>query len=98
MSGTSKILPGTGRGTAEGGGGGSPPALRLAERPLRHAFGAPPPRPWEDLASDFPGLWNPDGTRWHYLDTAATSQKPQTVIDATTRALGKDYATVHRGV
>ena len=50
------------------------------------------------LARDFPGLWNPDGTRWHYLDTAATAQKPQAVIDATIRALGADYATVHRGV
>jgi cysteine desulfurase/selenocysteine lyase len=47
---------------------------------------------------DFPGLLNPDGTRWHYLDTAATAQKPQAVIDAVTRAIGADYATVHRGV
>jgi cysteine desulfurase / selenocysteine lyase len=44
--------------------------------------------------SDFPGLAN----NWHYLDTAATSQKPQAVIDAVTRAIGADYATVHRGV
>ncbi|MCC6927207.1 MAG: cysteine desulfurase [Novosphingobium sp.] len=35
---------------------------------------------------------------WHYLDTAATAQKPQAVIDATVRAMGADYATVHRGV
>ena len=48
--------------------------------------------------SDFPGLLTADGKPWHYLDTAATSQKPQTVIDAVTRALGADYATVHRGV
>ena len=47
---------------------------------------------------DFPGLMNPDGSAWHYLDTAATAQKPQAVIDATGRALGEDYATVHRGV
>ncbi|MBA4354983.1 MAG: cysteine desulfurase, partial [Novosphingobium sp.] len=46
----------------------------------------------------WPGLVNPDGSRWHYLDTAATAQKPQGVIDAMTRALGADYATVHRGV
>ena len=46
----------------------------------------------------WPGLVNPDGSRWHYLDTAATAQKPQGVIDAMTRALGRDYATVHRGV
>ena len=48
--------------------------------------------------ADFPGLLNADGTPWHYLDTAATAQKPQAVIDAMTRALGPDYATVHRGV
>ncbi|MCB2057821.1 MAG: cysteine desulfurase [Novosphingobium sp.] len=35
---------------------------------------------------------------WHYLDSAATAQKPQSVIDACTAALGRDYATVHRGV
>ncbi len=47
-----------------------------------------------DLRADFPGL--ADG--WHYLDSGATAQKPQTVIDATVRAMGRDYATVHRGV
>ena len=35
---------------------------------------------------------------WHYLDSAATAQKPQAVIDAITNAYGRDYATVHRGV
>lgn len=48
--------------------------------------------------ADFPGLRNADGGEWHYLDTAATAQKPQAVIDAVTQALGRDYATVHRGV
>lgn len=43
--------------------------------------------------TDFPGIGD-----WHYLDTAATAQKPQAVIDATVRAMGADYATVHRGV
>jgi cysteine desulfurase/selenocysteine lyase len=47
---------------------------------------------------DFPGLINPDGSAWHYLDTAATAQKPRGVVDAIARALGEDYATVHRGV
>ena len=42
---------------------------------------------------DFPGIG-----AWHYLDTAATAQKPQAVIDAMARAMGPDYATVHRGV
>jgi cysteine desulfurase/selenocysteine lyase len=35
---------------------------------------------------------------WHYLDSAATAQKPQVVIDAVTEAYARDYATVHRGV
>ena len=35
---------------------------------------------------------------WHYLDSAATAQKPQAVIDAITLAYSRDYATVHRGV
>ncbi|MGN6500858.1 MAG: aminotransferase class V-fold PLP-dependent enzyme [Tsuneonella sp.] len=39
-----------------------------------------------------------DGEPWHYLDSAATAQKPQAVIDAVARAIGTDYATVHRGV
>ncbi|MDJ0978524.1 MAG: SufS family cysteine desulfurase [Erythrobacter sp.] len=51
-----------------------------------------------DLRADFPGLVTRDGAPWHYLDTAATAQKPRGVIDAMTRALGEDYATVHRGV
>ncbi|MEO0418496.1 MAG: cysteine desulfurase [Pseudomonadota bacterium] len=51
-----------------------------------------------DLRADFPGLLTLDGSPWHYLDTAATAQKPQAVIDAMARAMGEDYATVHRGV
>ncbi len=51
-----------------------------------------------DRASAFPGLVTSSGERWHYLDTAATAQKPIAVIDAMSRALGPDYATVHRGV
>jgi cysteine desulfurase/selenocysteine lyase len=35
---------------------------------------------------------------WHYLDSAATAQKPRAVIDAITDAYSRDYATVHRGV
>ena len=84
-----KILPElvSGRGTAsEAGGGGAPPsALRAATSPSKLG---------EDLKDHFPGLAN----NWHYLDTAATAQKPQVVLDALMRAGGADYATVHRGV
>ncbi len=51
-----------------------------------------------DLRAEFPGLVTSEGKPWHYLDTAATAQKPRAVIDAMARALGEDYATVHRGV
>ena len=51
-----------------------------------------------DLRPDFPGLVTGTGEAWHYLDTAATAQKPRPVIDAVARTLGPDYATVHRGV
>jgi len=48
--------------------------------------------------ADFPGMLTRDGQPWHYLDSAATAQKPKAVIEAMSRALGPDYATVHRGV
>jgi len=46
-----------------------------------------------NVRDQFPALGN-----WHYLDSAATAQKPQAVIDAITQAYSRDYATVHRGV
>jgi cysteine desulfurase/selenocysteine lyase len=47
-----------------------------------------------DHVADFPAI--PEG--WSYLDTAATAQKPRSVIDAITRGYAETYATVHRGV
>ena len=47
-----------------------------------------------DWLADFPAI--PEG--WAYLDSAATAQKPQAVIDAITRGYAETYATVHRGV
>ena len=47
-----------------------------------------------NVRDQFPAI--PAG--WHYLDTAATAQKPQAVIDAITNGYARDYATVHRGV
>src|SRR5215217_265857 len=46
-----------------------------------------------DVRDQFPAI-----AGWHYLDSAATAQKPQAVIDAITQAYARDYATVHRGV
>jgi cysteine desulfurase/selenocysteine lyase len=45
------------------------------------------------VRDQFPAIVN-----WHYLDSAATAQKPQAVIDAIANAYARDYATVHRGV
>ena len=47
-----------------------------------------------NFRADFPGL----SPGWHYLDSAVTAQKPQVVIDAMAHAMGRDYASVHRGV
>jgi len=64
--------------------------MTVLDRPLTQVDSARP----LDRLSDFPAI--PAG--WSYLDTAATSQKPQAVIDAIARAYGETYATVHRGV
>jgi cysteine desulfurase / selenocysteine lyase len=58
---------------------------------IQHSRGAERPL---DALRDFPAI--PAG--WSYLDTAATAQKPQAVVDAIARAYGETYATVHRGV
>ena len=47
-----------------------------------------------DRVADFPAI--PAG--WAYLDTAATAQKPTSVVDTIDRAYRETYATVHRGV
>ena len=68
-----------------------------APHPARLPAGRPVPG-WArdatfDRRSDFPAI-----AGWTYLDSAATAQKPQAVIDAISEAYGRDYATVHRGV
>ncbi|CAA9536581.1 MAG: Cysteine desulfurase _ SufS [uncultured Sphingosinicella sp.] len=101
MSEANEILPGTGRGTAQGAVEGVlSPSVRM-ESPLHQPAAGPPPRAGEDLGTrpldrvaDFPAI--PDG--WAYLDTAATAQKPRPVIDAITRGYAETYATVHRGI
>ena len=76
------------------GGAGSGPRADAPDSPTPN-----PSRKREGgFKADFPGLRNADGTPWHYLDSAATAQKPQAVIDAVSKAIGADYATVHRGV
>lgn len=72
----------------------SPLASSEIEMPRGSARVIPTSLDTNNIRAQFPGLAN----NWHYLDTAATSQKPQIVIDATVNAMGRDYATVHRGV
>lgn len=51
------------------------------------------------IRDDFPLLSdNQDGNRLHYLDNAATSQKPQQVIDAISNCYRRKNAPVHRGL
>jgi len=52
------------------------------------------------IKQDFPILQKvPEGRpRLVFLDSAASSQKPQTVIDAMTQCMEQYYANVHRGI
>ena len=65
-----------------------PSALRAATSPSRGGSNSA-----LNVRDQFPAI-----VGWHYLDSAATAQKPQAVIDAITQAYSRDYATVHRGV
>ncbi len=52
-----------------------------------------------DVRADFPIFARRPGERpLIYLDSGATSQKPQTVIDALSEHLASHNANVHRGV
>src|ERR1035438_10517503 len=54
---------------------------------------------WAGVRADFPILARHFGGRpLIYLDSGATSQKPQAVIDAVAAHLGERNANVHRGV
>ncbi len=54
----------------------------------------------KEIAADFPILARPTsrGKRLVYLDSAATSQKPQAVIDALVNYYSEYNANIHRGV
>jgi len=60
-----------------------------------------PPVPWdvERVRQDFPALHQQvHGKPLIYLDNAATSQKPQVVIDVLTAYYAQENSNVHRGV
>jgi cysteine desulfurase / selenocysteine lyase len=52
------------------------------------------------IRRDFPILAEimPGGKHLTFLDSAASAQKPQAVIDAMAQAYGHEYANIHRGV
>lgn len=53
----------------------------------------------DDLKADFPALGQlVHGRPVCYLDSAASAQKPQYVIDAMNRVMTEHYSNVHRGV
>jgi len=53
----------------------------------------------ERIRADFPILAREvNGTPLVYLDSGASAQKPQAVIDAVTRGYAEEYANVHRGL
>ncbi len=51
-----------------------------------------------DIKKDFPLLNRKELAPLHYLDSAATTQKPAAVIDAMDRFYREEYGTVRRGV
>ena len=56
-------------------------------------------KPLFDVRADFPVLGRQiNGKRVAYLDSAATSQRPQPVIAAMDRFQRESYAPIHRGV
>lgn len=58
-----------------------------------------PVRAIADLKRDFPVLaQSVNGRSVAYLDSAASAQKPQAVIDAMTTVMEQHYSNVHRGV
>ena len=59
----------------------------------------PEPFDVERVRRDFPALHQTiNGKPLTYLDSAASSMKPQAVIDALVRFYSHDYSNVHRGV
>jgi cysteine desulfurase/selenocysteine lyase len=67
--------------------------------PGENAFGATAPYDVEKIRRDFPILQQKiHGKPLVYLDNAATTQKPQSVIDALVNYYCEDNSNVHRGV
>ena len=73
--------------------------MTTVSTPARPAATRPGPFDVEAVRRQFPVLaQRPYGKRLAFLDSGATSQKPQAVIDAVTRFYDRDNSNVHRGV
>ncbi len=71
--------------------GGAPTARGVA--PQRRAFDI------QSVRADFPVISaGQDGKPLAFLDSAASAQKPQSVLDAERRSYSRRYANVHRGI
>ncbi len=88
----SAARPGASASLAEPGSSAAPTA--------RPASAAPPHFDPERARRDFPILSRPErgGRRLVFLDSAASAQKPQVVIDAVADCYRGAYANVHRGL
>jgi len=68
-------------------------------KPVTPAVTSPPPIDIDKIRKDFPILKRPvHGQRLVYLDNAATTQKPKSMIDAISGYYEKYNANVHRGI
>ena len=73
--------------------------MTTVSTPARPAATRPGSFDVEAVRRQFPVLaQRPYGKRLAFLDSGATSQKPQAVIDAVTRFYDRDNSNVHRGV
>ena len=73
--------------------------MTTVSTPARTAATRPGSFDVEAVRRQFPVLaQRPYGKRLAFLDSGATSQKPQAVIDAVTRFYDRDNSNVHRGV
>ena len=72
----------------------------MAVTAQKHSTAPATPYDVECVRRDFPILSRTvrNGKKLVYLDNAATSQKPQCVIDAISRYYSEDNANIHRGV
>ena len=70
--------------------------MSVIERIETASFGSKPEFDPLEIKRDFPIFRNNPGLV--FLDTAASAQKPQSVVDAVSQFYERDYANVHRGV